>query len=173
MKPLVKALVDFPRASLVDIGANIGLYSLQAAAINRTSFAFEPFKPNYRRFCHSIHANKGFKNRIKRFNVAVMHESTNVKLQAGWRNQGGTRVVSYGKDETGKDIGGIAYAHGVTLDDMIKYLPKGQVVLKIDAEGAECKALVGGLEKYLQQIDIVNIAIEWSQKQLKECKTIR
>jgi hypothetical protein len=25
----------------------------------------------------------------------------------------------------------------------------------------------------LQQIDIVNIAIEWSQKQLKECKTIR
>jgi hypothetical protein len=56
---------------------------------------------------------------------------------------------------------------------MIKYLPKGQVVLKIDAEGAECKALVGGLEKYLQQIDIVNIAIEWSQKQLKECKTIR
>jgi hypothetical protein len=83
-----------------------------------------------------------------------MHESTNVKLQAGWRNQGGTRFVSYGKDETGKDIGGIAYAHGVTLDDMIKYLPKGQVVLKIDAKGAECKALAGGLDKYLQQIDI-------------------
>jgi len=150
MKPLVKALVAFPRASLVDIGANIVLYRLQAAAMNRNSFAFEPFKPNYRRFCHSIHTNKGFNNRIKRFNVAVMHESTNVKLQPGWRNQGGTRVVSYGKDETGKDIGGVAYTLGVTLDDrMIKYLPKGQVVLKID----ECKALAGGLDNYLQQID--------------------
>lgn len=162
MKPLVKALVDFPLASLVDIGANIGLYSLQAATMNRTSFAFEHSSQTIDAFVIRYTPIRVFKNLIKRFNVTVMHESTNVKLQAGWRNQGGTRVVSYGKDETGKDIGGIAYTHGVTLDDMIKYLPKGQVVLKIDTEGAECKALAGGLDKYLQQIDIVYTAIEWS-----------
>lgn len=170
MRPLVKALTDYPDASLLDIGANIGQYSLQAAAMYRNAYAFEPFHRNYKRFCHSIKANPGFEDRIKLFNSAVMHEPTEVKLQAVWRNQGGTRVVSHSKTETGKDKGGISYAHGVTLDDMHEFLPKGQVVLKIDVEGAECKALAGGLDKYLKQLDIVYVAIEWSHERLRECE---
>jgi len=170
MKATVKAIKDYPKANLLDIGANIGQYSLQAAAMGRQAYAFEPFKGNWRRFCHSIKANDGFHDRIKLFNAAVMHEPTNVKLIVGSRNQGGTKVVSYGRDETGRDMRGIAHANGVTLDDMSEYLPKGQVVLKIDVEGAECKALAGGIDKYLKQLDIVHVAIEWSNERLVNCE---
>ena len=169
MEPVVRAHQQYPKASLLDIGSNIGQYSLQAAAMNRKAYAFEPFKGNWRRLCHSININK-FQDQINLFNSAVMHESTKVKLEVGLINKGGTKVISYGAYQVGEEEEEIVYAHGVTLDGMSEFLPKGQVVLKIDVEGSECKALAGGLDKYLKQLNIVYVAIEWSQERLQECE---
>jgi hypothetical protein len=38
-------------AILIDIGSNIGLYSLTAVSMGHSNFAFEPFRPNFESIC--------------------------------------------------------------------------------------------------------------------------
>ena len=57
LKPLLSALDQFKSASLIDMGGNIGLYSLHAAALSRYAIAFEPLKNNQQKFCGSINKN--------------------------------------------------------------------------------------------------------------------
>ena len=42
---------------VIDIGSNLGLYSLAAASMGKDVWAFEPFKKNQNRFCASIVKN--------------------------------------------------------------------------------------------------------------------
>lgn len=138
MKAAMQVLERNPDASLLDIGANIGQYSLQAAAMNHKAYAFEPFAENYKRFCHSVKSN-GFLDRIHIFKTAVMKESRKVKLQGNEQNKGASYVSRYSqKEEKSTTEGeGTVFAHGVTLDAMREFLPRGPVVLKVDVEGGE------------------------------------
>jgi len=42
LRPLILALKNSKNASLIDIGGNIGMYSLHAASHGRNAIAFEP-----------------------------------------------------------------------------------------------------------------------------------
>jgi FkbM family methyltransferase len=52
---------DFVRdgESLVDVGANVGVYALYAAMVHRSStvYAFEPYLPNFHRLCENVRLN--------------------------------------------------------------------------------------------------------------------
>lgn len=166
-----------PDSFLLDIGGNIGLYSLAAANKGFDTFTFEPFRKNYRRICKSIAANDGFSKHMTLFDRALALEPMVVKFdesQLANRNFGGVAVKqqsgSHGSQEDVKTgISGVDYSLGITLDSLSSFLPKDRpVVIKVDVEGHECNALAGGLE-YLNQLDIRYVAVEWSRARLVEC----
>lgn len=72
VRPAMAALQNRPGAALLDIGTNIGLYTLRAAAMGRQTYSFEPFRENWKRVCNSINLNPGFEKRVTLFKVAAV-----------------------------------------------------------------------------------------------------
>lgn len=67
--------------------------------------------------------------------------------------------------ELGRD-----YALATTLDSFFEYtyLPSKDVVLKVDIEGSECRAIAGGFT-VLKKLKIKYVAIEMTPERLKAC----
>lgn len=113
----------------VDIGANIGVFTLQALYDGYKVIAVEAFSTNIQKLCSSI----------------VRNNFTNIELyqNALWDNTDGT----LGFNTPAKNIGGNAVAftnsgeqvHKMRIDTIISPLKK--YVMKIDIEAAECRAL--------------------------------
>lgn len=187
--PLLAALKHHQptEVSLIDIGGNMGMYSLFAASLGYHTVAFEPFSTNQQKFCQSLtHPQNIDVHLLERVQLvgaalvateeeAYVNFNTNGFTQAvdsrvsGMTNMG-SLVVS-GTTVKPAGIEGKDYAQGITLTSMSSILPKpgSKVVLKVDVEGSECKALVGGLT-YLSQLDIQYVAMEWSKDRLGDCE---
>ena len=174
LKDFMQFLASAPPDTFVlDIGGNIGLYSLNAAALGRDVFTFEPLRQNWQRLCRSVRINPGYEQRITLFNVAVTEASRVMEFQNAntlKKNYGGTQVHEVSqKSLTGSAVKGVDYVPGVPLGLLQEILPSDRpVVVKIDVEGCECDALAGALE-YLQTLDILYVQIEWSPKRLQDC----
>ncbi|CAB9501598.1 Inherit from COG: Methyltransferase [Seminavis robusta] len=159
----------------LDIGANIGMYSLHAAALGRDVFSFEPFQRNYQRLCKSISMNQGFEERIVVFNVALMDHPTTVDFgKVSNKNYGGVGVNpeddSQDKESSSSTpVRGLDYAPGVPLSSLETILPVNRpAVIKINVEGSECRVLGGAID-YLNTLDILYVEIEWSPS-MKTCE---
>jgi FkbM family methyltransferase len=179
-----------PDAFLIDIGANLGMYSLHAAAMGRDVYSFEPLRQNWRRLCRSVLMNPGFDERITLFNVALTEQPTMVQFNPlNKKNLGNTSIRH--KDETpsatnshnqnalpaqtsplAKETVGVEAAYGIPLSSLKDVLPAGNnqpVILKIDVEGYECNVLDGALE-YLKTVDLLYVSIEWTPTRLRACR---
>ena len=181
------ALQEHPNSILIDLGSNIGMYALTAAAKGHSVFAFEPVPQNYQRICQTLMANPkvfGSPTEIKQNNHSITlfrraatatDTVVEIKTQSAKRNLGAFVVQE--SDQRGKTtmddhplIEG-QYALGIPLDRLMDYIPSHSsrpIVLKIDVEGFECTALAGGLQ-FLRQHVIHYVSIEWSWQRLKLC----
>ena len=191
---LMNELYSHSRQSvwLVDMGANIGQYSLGAAANGYHAIAFEPTRRNWGAFCHSVVANPHFDERIHLYNVALHQEPAPAKLRffVRWhQNPSATSMMTTTTDNNNnnnnnknvterrngyEEVEGKDYAWAVSLDMLAKerHLPtesRSSVVLKVDVEGFECKALQGAM-KYLSKLDIRYVGMEMSQERLEQCR---
>ncbi len=131
-----------PGDTMVDLGANIGYYSLVAAAIVGDSgsvYAFEPDPGNFELLQRNI-ARNGFE-RIHARNIAVSDGRGETRLFLSADNQGDHRVYASGDEEArGRghvdvecvDFDSFAEAEGVSPD-----------LIKIDTQGAEAAILRG------------------------------
>jgi FkbM family methyltransferase len=171
------------KAILLDIGSNIGFYSLNAASRGHDAIAFEPFRINWECICRSIlqtnaAATGAFSEKVTLFSKAATNHSTLLQFDTNRArgNLGGIQVKAANSaaiegDESSTSttslMEGRDYVRGIALDEMIDHLPTDRpVVLKVDVEGHECLAL-GGAMKYLNQVpQIVYVAIEWSLERL-------
>ena len=182
------ALQEHSNSILIDLGSNIGMYALTAAAKGHSVFAFEPVPQNYQRICQTLMANpkvfgspteiKQNNNSITLFRRAVTATDTvvEIKTQSAKRNLGAFAVQEW--DQRGKTTiddhqlkQGHDYALGIPLDRLLDYIPSHSsrpIVLKVDVEGFECTALAGGLQ-FLRQHAIHYVSIEWSWQRLKLC----
>jgi FkbM family methyltransferase len=138
-------LKRYPRATLIDVGASTGCYSLLAAHHPGLNvYAFEPVPLT----CSVLRANvrlNGAENRVKVFGKAVS-------------NYNGVGVLHAVKDDGGKGVsivdGKPAYhkdceqsrVNVVTLDSICKRYNIAPTVLKIDVEGQELRVLEGATE---------------------------
>jgi FkbM family methyltransferase len=138
-------------AAVFDIGANTGCYCLAAAAVNGNAsiFAFEPLPDAFGRLCLNIEVNQ-FET-IHPFQQAVTHTEATFALD--WNKKPyrlintGARV-RYGVKHHAEQMNRIK-VRAVKLDDLLEKVSiEGQVILKIDVEGAE-EAVLLGAEKML------------------------
>jgi FkbM family methyltransferase len=143
-------LKRYPRATLIDVGASTGCYSLLACHHPGLNvYAFEPVPLT----CSVLRANvrlNGLENRVKVFGKAVS-------------NYNGVGVLHAVKDDGGKGVsivdGTPAYhkdceqsrVNAVTLDSICKRHNIAPTVIKADTEGSEKYVLEGAretIEKY-------------------------
>ena len=128
------------------MGAQIGQYSLFAAAMNRKVETVEPFHDNILRIHKAAYLEKTYKN-ILLIKNAISNKRNEIKLlgtnndNIGGQSLLGNRDKVFSKDEKNKYL-----VETILFDDIIPYLPYKnkytlekykKAIIKIDIEGFE------------------------------------
>jgi FkbM family methyltransferase len=122
----------------VDIGANIGYYSLLAASLVGAKgkvYAFEPEPQNYALLIKNISAN-GYTN-IEAYRKAVSRSAGRMALYVG--TQSGTHSLFNVRETTTKSV----MVDLISLDEFFREKKKGVDIIKLDVQGAEMDVLMG------------------------------
>jgi FkbM family methyltransferase len=141
-------IASFPRDSvLVDVGANVGMYSIWAAKTRgATVFAFEPESQNYALLNRNIALNQ-LEGRVKAYCVALSDQRGYSELYLS-EFQVGTSCHSLGErvDFAHRPMRP-AYAQGCVSDRLDDLVASGVVphpqYIKIDVDGFEPKVIAG------------------------------
>lgn len=126
-----------PDSVMLDIGANLGVFSLRLAPLMRHGkvYAFEPNSEIHELFTRSIHLN-GLKALIEVFKLGVSDQNAELTLNVPQGHAGGASVQPLGETCAGPRIS------VRRIDDMLAGLPHFDLA-KIDVEGHELNALRG------------------------------
>lgn len=135
--------------TVVDIGAQSGIFSLYAAYHNPGAIihSFEPDPGNYEQLCLNIKVNN-FADRITSFNAAVAGRTEPVSF---FINENSSRAHSmFGTGEGQKQV----VVQALSLDDLFQASQIAQCdFLKIDIEGAEYDVLFNATRETLSKIN--------------------
>jgi FkbM family methyltransferase len=138
---------------VLDLGGNIGLFSLLAASTLPTGrvIAFEPGPPNYRLFDINRLANPAFTDRIELRKEAVAGRTRTMEWTFDEANPGGSSLYASSGARFAVQIRAFA--------EVMDSLP-GQVALaKIDIEGAEYELLAESPQELWQRIDAISLEL--------------
>lgn len=157
---------DFKENSIfVDIGANIGLFSLYAAKKNHKVIALEPESLNFACLNLNIKDNN-FNDKISAFPIAVNNESKISYLNISKMKFGASgntfdrKINDHGSQfESIYSQGSISY----TLDDVLEKIGTVPNYIKIDVDGNELK-VIKGMTDMLKNENLKSICIELNPK---------
>jgi len=137
-----------PGDVFVDVGANIGVYSLIAAGVSGTEVvAYEPSTASFARLAENIELNR-VSRRVHAQRLAVGDRVSTVSLSVG---RDTTNVV-LGDDSLTSQVGATEPVEQTTLDASLDADRAGRVaVVKIDVEGREDLVLAGA-EQLLRRV---------------------
>ncbi|MBC5863645.1 FkbM family methyltransferase [Flavobacterium turcicum] len=138
-----------------DVGANIGIHSLTAAATNSkiTVYSFEPEINNYNCFLKNIILNE-FDNIIPfRMGIGSIVSIVYLNINEGWNKGKHSMKVNFVGSNKKVSI-------PITqLDSFRNYVDSQYLLLKIDVEGFE-KEVLDGAKLLLNQIENIVVIIE-------------
>jgi FkbM family methyltransferase len=146
--------------SLVDVGANLGLYSLYWLTLNAKNFslACEPFLPNIQMLITNLELNN-FRSRcdIVESPLSEVKQMVNPVIYDERIGASGFTIRSVSRLDTIRGV------ETTTLDDVLSRI-SGLCILKIDTDGTDFEILKGA-RLSLTQGKIVSILIESSERQ--------
>jgi len=148
--------------TVIDVGANLGWYSLMAANLvgkEGRVFAFEPDPENFRLLSKNIQVN-GHQN-IKVINQAVSDKTGAGQLFLCEENRGDHRIYNPNNERRGIEIS------TTSLDDFFQDSPHIDVI-KIDVQGAE-HLVFSGMDQIIKTNAQLFIMMELCPKFLKMC----
>ncbi|XP_059146802.1 uncharacterized protein LOC131934714 [Physella acuta] len=152
---MLSVLKEHPNMQLVDLGANVGEYTLMAASLGRHVVAVDILDSNIQLLQHSLklsnlsHLVTVVKNAIYR------DRSLKLGFKTYSGNIGGTAVVENPVDG---DV-----VQSICMDDLIPLVKSKSVYVKMDIETSEHHALACGKE-FFSSLDVKVIQMEWSGK---------
>ena len=138
-----------PEMTFVDVGANLGAYSILASkVVGAKSIAFEPLPDTAKRLREQLHLNQ--------------IEDLVTVMNCGVGSQNGVLAFTNSEDtrnrvSSSRDGGEVTQVPVVTLDSAIDHA--GPMILKIDVEGYEYEVLKGA-EVLLSSGEVQAILIE-------------
>jgi FkbM family methyltransferase len=157
---LIKRQVK-PGAAVIDIGANIGYYTLILARLvgeKGQVLAFEPEPRNFALLKKNVEINHY--NNVTLIQKAVSNETSKIKLYLNPRSMADHRIFdSHDKRPT-------INAEAIRLDDYFQNYTGKVDFIKMDVQGAEGKALQGMLN-VLTMNEKIELAMEFSPAALK------
>jgi FkbM family methyltransferase len=143
--------------TVIDVGANVGVFALHSAAAGAQVIAVEPNADAYRRLRAAVKAN-GLEARIVTINAAVGAEAGRGRMVVP-RGQSVLGFVDTSSPRSGAD-----HVVVITLDDLIARRQIERIdLLKIDVEGAEYEVLRGST-RALRLVD--RVIFEYHSKPL-------
>ena len=156
MKVFQKWLSSDPDIGVIDVGANIGVYSIVAAAMDHTVVAVEPNGGSLKRFHKSVKLG-GFEHHVTVLRNAVGDKRGFVNIVPSADNQGDTRISEQVMARGERNL-----VNMIVMDDLLKYCIFRKAVMKIDIQGYEHKAFVHA-DAIFDVIDIVYVIMEWRE----------
>jgi FkbM family methyltransferase len=147
--------------TVLDIGANIGYYTLIAARIvgpKGKVYAFEPDPDNFALLKKNVEAN-GYTN-VVLVNRAVSDKTRTARLFLNPSNRGDHRL--YDSNDGRPSIA----VQTIRLDDFFKKLDKKIHFIKMDIQGSEASAL-NGMKGLIRQNTPLRLVTEFSPGSLK------
>ncbi|XP_023339522.1 uncharacterized protein LOC111709836 [Eurytemora carolleeae] len=158
---MMDLLANYPNGTLLDLGSNLGSFSVAAAAFNYSVVSVDPFLHNhaYSRLSTSLLGSQKYVTYIQN----TVSNGTE-PLYPWFReptNQG--RIFFVNKESADKlpveEIG--SPVHPVNLEDILETITTEILIIKIDIEGHECKALLPFLERPEKTKYVPYIMMEW------------
>ncbi|MCX6719016.1 MAG: FkbM family methyltransferase [Candidatus Taylorbacteria bacterium] len=146
--------------TVLDVGANIGVYTLKVANLVGPTgrvWAFEPDQNNYSSLTKNVNTNRY--GNVTLINKAVADKTGTSRLFISEENRGDHRIFSSDEQRISVPI------EIVALDDI--FLREKIDFIKMDIQGAEYLALTGMSELIQRNRDIV-ILIEFAPNWLKD-----
>lgn len=132
-----------PGWTVLDIGANHGVYALALAACGARVWAFEPTEEPRARFCESIALN-GFNERVRVLPFGLSDTTRSANMTLSWQSEYNSLATGSGGGPQ-QAIRLLDIDHGLTAQGIT--LPPIDFV-KLDAEGEE-EAILRGAEAFL------------------------
>ena len=127
---LTKIFKTSETLTFIDIGANVGYFSLLAASFGVNAIAVEPIERNVAKLLKAIGLN-WMVNEIRVFQYAMSNKRVADWMQVPTNNQGGGKIVMEKEwkaivDERKHRV------ETVTLDDLADFITTEDVIIKID-----------------------------------------
>lgn len=144
---------QYPKAVFIDIGSNIGMFSVTISALGYRVIAIDCLDDNVMRLCATMKSAKLSDNLTIIYNaVSDKHEKVTLGKYEG--DVGGTFIKQYTQEEKKK------YVETICLDDLLDIYNLEQVVIKMDVEKAEDKVLKGAY-KFFQRVRVEALLMEF------------
>lgn len=150
----------------IDVGANIGVYSLFAASIHPQLriYSVEPAFHNYFHLCSNI-ADNNFEQRIVPIQLAL-GDSEDVSVMSLSSSEVGSASHAIDSGKSQKVIDRTAMQHLIMAMPLDVLIERGLVIqpnhIKIDVDGFEEK-VIAGMKKALANLDLRSILIEFDE----------
>ena len=150
---LINYMKLFPNAVFLDLGANVGSFTLSLAALGYKVFAVECLRQNVARLCLSMQAaNLTDKITIICNAITDRHERVSLHMEPG--NIGMTQV---GNEFNQQNIS----IDTILLDDLLEIYNFTEVVIKMDVERYE-DIVLNGARHFFKHVTVQALLIEWT-----------
>ncbi|XP_033746105.1 uncharacterized protein LOC117331481 [Pecten maximus] len=149
-------LKEDPERVFLDLGSNVGVFSLMAAKIGHQVVSVDLLSGNVQRLCASS-IEGHFSDRVTIIHNALSDIRGNVTFRLYKGNVGGTSVKTLDSNQKTKNENIIT---AILLDDLLEIFKFQKVVIKMDLETFEEKVLKGG-EKFFTKVRVDYLLMEF------------
>ena len=168
---ILQLLIRHPHLGFIDIGANIGTYTMYAAALGRFVLAIDCFQPNLDRLRRAIQLENVTDRVVVVQNAIYLHSGQILRLALNTTNIGGQAITTFPNrtarfNEKKRLPKNDPYSvRTIRFDDVLPILTARGVrsaLMKIDIEGSESFVFESG-SRVFDAVDIPLVQMEWFQ----------
>ena len=166
---ILQLLIRNPHLDFIDIGANIGTYTMYAAALGRFVLAIDCFAPNLERLHRAIQLANVANRVVLIQNAIYSHSGEFLRLSNNAKNIGGQTIeTSTNKTYNESAINDPYIVKTIEFDDLLPILISRGIrgaIMKIDIEASESFVMESGSQIF-DSLEIPFIQMEWMNVRL-------
>jgi len=161
---MLQLLIRHPHLDFIDIGANIGTYTMYVAALGRFVLAIDCFGPNLDRIHRAVQLTN-VANRVVLIKNAIFSRSGNFLRLSNVATNVGGQELDASKNETYNQSGIIDpyIVKTIKFDDLVPILISRGIrgaIIKMDIEGSESFVVESGSQIF-DLLEIPYVQMEW------------